>query len=71
MNTSLLTIAKGAMKFFFDIDPVLTEHFMLQAASQSVLIKEEIGFTVKDNIRQGKTRMVQLLNPASQQELAA
>ena len=71
MKTRLLTIAKGAMKFFFDIDPMLTEHFVLQAATQSILIKEEIRFTVKDNIQQSRTRMVQALHPASQQELAA
>lgn len=73
MKQSLLTITKSAMKFFFDIDPVLTEHMIIQVTTHTLLVHGEVTCIFRWNVQQGKNRIIQLLRQeeASQQLKAA
>jgi hypothetical protein len=57
MKQNVLTITKTAMKFFFDIDPVLTEHMIVQTSSQSLWVQREVSVILKEVIQQGKTNV--------------
>lgn len=61
MKKSILGITKSAMKYFFDIDPMLTEQVVLHTAVQLQVIHHEMQHTLQHNLRQHKTRMVRLL----------
>jgi hypothetical protein len=53
------------MKYFFDIDPVLTETVMEQAFTHSQLIRSELRYTIRTNMQQRKTKLIDLLHQES------
>lgn len=61
MKASILPIAKSAMKYFFDIDPVVTETVMIQALAQGQLIQSELRQAIRTNVHQRKTRIIDLM----------
>ena len=63
MKKNLISIVKTALKHFFDIDPVITEHMILQTATGAQLISQEVQHTLLTNVQQGKTRIIRLLHP--------
>lgn len=46
MRPDILPIAKSAMKYFFDIDPVLTESVLLQAFTTGQVITKEFRHAI-------------------------
>lgn len=61
MKANLLPIAKSAMKYFFDIDPVLTETVMVQALTHGQLIQKELRHAIRANVKHNKTRIIDLI----------
>ena len=63
IKQNILSIAKTAMKHFFDIDPVLKEHFVWQTAAQAQLLQQEVKHVLHHNIQQSKVKIIQLVHP--------
>lgn len=51
MKENLLTVAKIAMKFFFDINPPLTEHLIGQAAAQAFVIASGLVLIIRKEMK--------------------
>jgi len=62
MKASILPIAKSAMKYFFDIDPVVTETVMMQAVAQGHLLQQELRQAIAANVQQRKSRIIEMVN---------
>ncbi len=62
MKANLLPIAKSAMKYFFDIDPVLTETVMVQALTSGQLIQKELRHAIRSNVKQTRTMIIELIS---------
>jgi hypothetical protein len=62
MKASILPIAKSAMKYFFDIDPVITETVMMQAVAQGHLLHHELRNAIHANVQQRKSRIIEMMN---------
>jgi len=65
MKANILPIAKTAMKYFFDIDPVITETVMMQAMAQGQLLQHELRHVMRANTQQRKTRIIHLMPEGS------
>ncbi len=63
MKANILPIAKSAMKYFFDIDPVLTETVVLQALAHGQLLQGELKHTIAAGMQQRKARIINLVSP--------
>ena len=63
MKQNILSIAKTAMKHFFDIDPVITEHFVWHTAAQAHFLQQEMKHALHHNVQQSKAKIIQLVHP--------
>jgi len=63
MKKSILPIAKTAMKYFFDLDPILTEHVVTQVAAKGMFLGHEFRQVLHTNIQQSKSKVNQLFAP--------
>lgn len=57
----VLDLAKTAIKYFFDIDPTVTEHVYELVLNQGVLLRNELTYSLQQQVVLGKSRIAGLM----------
>lgn len=61
MKRNVLELTKSAAKYFFDIDPVLTEHMVVQTVTHAQALQQKCRFAIRLSLLQSRAGMVRLL----------